>query len=78
MAVLVPTKLTVPVLPPLNLNVDVPIVAESIASLKIAEITVSTATSVAPFDGFVELIVGGVVSTGVGIAVMVGVGVVTT
>ena len=67
-----------PVTPPLSVNVDVPIVAASIASLNVAVITVLTTTPVASLKGFVEFIVGRVVSAGVGVVVIVGVGVVTT
>ena len=51
-----------PVTPPLIVNVEVFIVDESIASLKVAEMAVFTATPVAPEAGLVELTVGDVVS----------------
>ena len=44
---------------PVKMNVPVVIVAESIPSLKVAEIAVFTATAVAPLAGIVEMTVGG-------------------
>jgi hypothetical protein len=63
--VLVPLYDTVPpILPPpsLTVNVDVPMVAASIASLNVAVITLFTATFVALLIGLVAFTTGGVVS----------------
>ena len=66
-----PLYVTVPVTPPLSVNVDVPIVVVSIASLKVAVIASLTSTPVAPFNGLVEMTVGAVVSGRVVVVVLV-------
>ena len=54
---------TVPVIPPLNVNVDSPTVPASISSLKVAVISLITGdTSVAPSAGLGPVITGAVVS----------------
>lgn len=65
-----PLYVTVPVTPPLSVKVDVLIVVVSIDSLKVAVIASLTSTSVAPFNGLVEMTVGAVVSGRVVVVVL--------
>ena len=67
---MVPLYITVPVTPPLSVNVDVLIVVVSIASLKVAVIASLTFTPVAPFSGLVKMTVGAVVSGRVVVVVL--------